>query len=86
MDAVKSCMAITVGFGIDYQKSNELLEVFRDRGYFRGEDVKARIDSKTDECVIVIDGISLTDARFFGTVLQIAVDGKLDWMHSEEYI
>ncbi len=73
----------SLNFGIDYVKTNLLLNAFRDRGYFKGEDISARIDDAADKAVFRIENISSDTADFFEEVLDIACDGKVTWMYGK---
>lgn len=73
----------SVNWGTDYVKTNLLLNAFRDRGFFKGEDISATIDDAADKAVFRIDNISSDAAAFFEEVLEIACDGKVTWMYGE---
>ena len=74
----------SVNWGTDYVKTNLLLNTFRDRGYFKGEDISATIDDSADKAVFRINDISSDAAAFFVDVLDIACDGKVTLMCNEE--
>lgn len=73
----------SVNWGTDYVKTNLLLNAFRDRGFFKGEDLSARIDDAADKTVFRIDNISSDAAAFFVDVLDIACDGRVTLMCGE---
>ena len=78
-----SKFTFSVNWGTDYIKTNLLLSAFRDRGYFKGDDISAHIDIDSDKAVFRIDNISSDSAAFFEEVLEIACDGKVTWMYGE---
>ena len=77
-------MTIHVGWGIVYMRVTKIMTEFRDRGYFEGGKISASIDEEKDKAVFRIDGISLDNARFLGSVLDIATDDHVEWEHNEE--